>query len=121
MLRSALLIVAGAACCAAQAGDRTLRLAVGERGSIALAENRTTGYSWRIDPSASANLNLLRMEDGGYAPPGADPDRPLVGAPGLHRWSVMALSGGRARIAFVYQRPWEPEPAKRENVVVEIP
>lgn len=103
----------------AQAADRTLRLAPGERASIALKENPSTGYSWRIDKGASSNLAIVRIEDGGFTRDGGDRKPPLVGAPGVHRWTVEALSKGRARIEFVYERPWERKPVERHRVNVD--
>jgi predicted secreted protein len=43
-----------------------------------------------------------------------------MGAPGLHRWSIEAVSAGRARIGFAYRRPWEAQPVRRHDVVVDI-
>lgn len=108
-------------CCGAGAADRALRLSRAQPKSIELKEDRATGYVWRIDPKASSNLDILRIEDNGFSLLASDNDRPLIGAPGVHRWSVEALSNGRARIEFVYQRPWEQAPIERQRVSIDAP
>jgi inhibitor of cysteine peptidase len=102
----------------ADASDAVLKLATGGRASISLTENPSTGYSWRIDREQSANLEILRLDDGGFVR--GDADGPRIGAPGKHRWSVEALSRGRATIGFVYQRPWENAPARTHRVTVQV-
>ena len=101
----------------ASAADRTIKLAVDQETTIALQENPTTGYRWSIDAKASANLALLRIQDRGFAPSAGG--RPLVGAPGVHRWSIGASSAGSASVSFVYGRPWEAAPIRRHSVAIE--
>lgn len=103
----------------AQAAETSLRLTPGKSASIELAENPSTGYSWRVDRKASANLAILRIGEGSARAGGARKP-PLVGAPGVHRWTIEALSKGRARIEFVYERPWEKRPVERHRVDVEV-
>lgn len=105
--------LAMAATCAAAA--ETLRLAPGQSAVFVLVENPSTGYSWEIDPKASAGLDRLQISDDGYKA-GAD----MPGAPGKHAWTIRALSPGKATVAFVYRRPWEPAPVgtRRLGVVV---
>ncbi|HWV40132.1 protease inhibitor I42 family protein [Pseudorhodoplanes sp.] len=99
------------------AADQTLKLVVGQPATIELEENPSTGYSWTIDAQASSNLANLRIDDLGFSH-NADGKR-LVGAPGLHRWSVQATKPGNARVVFVYRRPWETSVARRHEVEVE--
>ena len=98
----------------ARAADQTLKLAVGQPATIELGENPSTGYRWAIDPQTSSNLSILRIEDRGFSP-SAD-GKPRVGAPGVHRWSVLATGPGRASVRFVYRRPWETSVARRHQV-----
>lgn len=114
LLAMILLDLAGA-----RAAEETLRLAPGKRATIALKENPSTGYSWRVDAQASANLAILRIGEGGFTTDDGAGDPPLVGAPGVHRWTIEALSKGRARVEFVYERPWEKKPIERHSVDVE--
>jgi inhibitor of cysteine peptidase len=102
---------------AAHATDQTLKLAVGQQAPIELEENPSTGYRWAIDAQASSNLSILHIDDRGFSH--SVGDKPLLGAPGVHRWNVHATSPGNASITFVYRRPWEPSVARRHQVEVE--
>jgi inhibitor of cysteine peptidase len=108
-----------AACGAAQSADQTFRLARGQQATVELQENPSTGYRWQVDVSSSTNLSILRLEDRGFASGAGDSRKPLLGAPGVHRWSIAALSAGSARVTFVYRRPWESAPVRRHAVAIE--
>jgi predicted secreted protein len=108
--------IATLACRVALAADNILRLAPGESRTIALKENPSTGYVWQIAREASSNLDLLRIADNGFS---HSQGRPLIGRPGVHRWTIGAISKGRARIDFIYERPWEHRPVRRERWIVE--
>lgn len=92
-----------------------LRFSPGESKALELAENPSTGYSWRIDRNASHGLDRVAITDEGH-----EPGPNLPGAPGTHRWRIRALKPGRTTIEFAYQRPWEPAPAERRRVLIEI-
>jgi inhibitor of cysteine peptidase len=93
----------------------TLRLALGKDVRFSLKENPSTGYVWRIDDAASKGMDRVTVVDGGYES-GAD----MPGAPGQHYWTLRANAPGRAMIAFVRQRPWEPAAVetKRLDLVI---
>lgn len=117
MLRQFIAVAAAmSACQGALAAEAVLRLAPGESRTIALKENPSTGYVWRIDRAASSNLDILRIADNGVSRPQSGPP---IGQPGVHRWTIGAISKGRARVAFVYGRPWEQGPVERESWIVE--
>jgi inhibitor of cysteine peptidase len=118
---SSLLIAAALATGgAAHAGDQSFRLAVGRQMPITLQENPSTGYRWQVDTAASHNLSILRIEDKGFSPNGGGSNRPLVGAPGIRRWSIEALRAGQARVSFVHRRPWEAAALRRTDVTIEV-
>jgi inhibitor of cysteine peptidase len=102
----------------ADAADQTLKLAVGQQATIELEENPSTGYRWTIDAKAGVNAAILRIDDRGFSQ-GAAAGKPLLGAPGIHRWSVAATSAGSASVTFVYARSWEAAPIRRHQVTVE--
>jgi inhibitor of cysteine peptidase len=105
-----------AASVTAGAADQTVRLAPHASSVIELQENPSTGYRWSIDAGASVNLSILRIGDLGFSQSGsAHP----IGAPGVHRWRVEAVSTGSASIVFVYRRSWEQAPGRRHEVAVE--
>lgn len=106
-----------AASVGARAADQTFDLTVGQSVTIKLQENPSTGYRWTIDAEASSNLPILRISDLGFSQNASG--KHLLGAPGIHRWSVTAVSAGSASISFVYQRPWEGTPVRRHQVAIE--
>lgn len=70
--------------------------------TITLLENPTTGYQWQYELSDDQTLTVtdlgyeeLAHEDG------------LVGAGGVHRWSISAIGDGEAAIRFTLRQPWE--------------
>jgi inhibitor of cysteine peptidase len=99
----------------AQAGE-AIKLTPGASTIFSLQENVTTGYSWRIDQSASRNLEILSISDGGQS----RGRRGMMGSPGMRHWKIQALAPGHAEIVFVYQRPWEPAPVQTRSVDVEV-
>ncbi|MGO9005390.1 MAG: protease inhibitor I42 family protein [Beijerinckiaceae bacterium] len=118
MFRQFLLVAVSLLVCrGALAEDHALQLSLGEREPIVLEENPTTGYVWRIGAQASSNLAILRIEDGGFSPPGSGSK---IGAPGIHRWTIAALSKGRASLTFVYQRAWEQTSVKIDRWSIEV-
>ncbi len=102
----------------AERSEQTVELAPGGRATVELAENPSTGYVWRFDSQRSKNAVIVRVADQGFAQ--APSDRPLVGAPGRHRWSIEGISAGRAELTFVNLRPWEDTPVREHVVAVDV-
>ncbi len=97
--------------------EDVLRLKLGDSTTIALIENPSTGYSWKLDANSSRGLERIAVEDEAYqAPSGVR--RP--GEPGVHRWTIRARAAGAASLQFTLMRPWEKQPieVRRVNVVV---
>ena len=114
-MKKALLLLAALLVWPGVAAAETLRLAPRASARVELSENPSTGYSWRIDSGSSAGLDHVEIIDGGHQRGASMP-----GAPGKRLWTIRALAPGRAEIAFVYQRPWEPAPVETRRVEVEI-
>ncbi|OPY18373.1 MAG: Chagasin family peptidase inhibitor I42 [Methanomethylovorans sp. PtaU1.Bin093] len=74
-------------------------LKTGEPVTIRLEENPTTGYSWNM--SFTPGLELMKDEFFSSA------DTELVGAGGVHEWTVKANSAGQYNVSGIYKRPWE--------------
>jgi inhibitor of cysteine peptidase len=91
----------------------TVRLAAGATTTIALTQNPSTGYRWRLNGAASRNLSLVRIADAGFTPGASG----RLGAPGLQRFSIAARRPGTAVAVFEYARPWERVAALRRHVV----
>jgi predicted secreted protein len=68
--------------------------------AVILAENPTTGFSWRTwwDPGQA----LRTLYDRYLAPP----EPAVPGRGGLHRWVFKTLQPGVAVLYFQYGRPW---------------
>ncbi|WP_321418830.1 protease inhibitor I42 family protein [uncultured Methanomethylovorans sp.] len=72
---------------------------IGELVIIRLEENPTTGYSWNM--SFTDGLKVVQDEYISSAQAG------VVGAGGVHEWSVQANSAGHYNVSGIYKRPWE--------------
>lgn len=102
----------------AAAADGPVRLAVGGRTIVSLRENPTTGYVWHFDVQGSTNAAIVTVHDLGFERPGSTPS--MVGAPGVHRWSVAGMRRGRARLRFINSRPWEGSAVRQHTIIVEV-
>jgi predicted secreted protein len=102
---------------ATQAADRSIKLSQGQRTTVQLDENPTTGYRWQIDRTKSDNLSIVRIDDLGFSAPEGST---RVGASGVHRWNIEGASAGKARIVFEYLRPWEKEAVRHHEISVEV-
>jgi inhibitor of cysteine peptidase len=101
-----------------QTSKQSVVLAPGASAEIELTENPSTGYVWRFDAQRSKNAGIVKLVDRGYSRPASD--RPPIGAPGRHRWSLEGVSAGHAVLTFVNLRPWEDRPVREHTVAVEV-
>jgi len=73
----------------------------GDRFSIKLPSNATTGYSWDFGtPFDAGYLTLLKTD---YK----NPVTSLAGAGGTQVWVFKAIQSGSTSIRLEYKRPWE--------------
>ncbi len=79
----------------------------GDRFTIELDSNITTGYSWVF--GSAVNENILRLVNSDYIPPKSG----LTGAGGVQIWVFEALQPGTTSITLKYERSWETEPPIR--------
>lgn len=87
-------------------GDERLAVRVGEEVAVTLEENRTTGYSWRLEIPA-ALLEMIGEEHSRSS------DR--AGAGGTVTFRFRASAPGEGRLVAIYERPWEHEPVRRHD------
>lgn len=74
---------------------------IGDRFSIELPSNATTGYSWEFGtPIDTEYLTNVKTD---YI----NPDTTLVGAGGTQVWIFEAIQPGSTTILLEYKRPWE--------------
>lgn len=71
---------------------------IGELITIKLEENPTTGYSWNL---ITDGLKVVKDEYISSAQAG------VVGAGGVHEWTIQASNTGQYNISGIYKRPWE--------------
>jgi predicted secreted protein len=103
----ALLLAAAAAagCSSWSSGPKEtpaeLIVAPGERFTVALDANHSTGFRWElgkpIDGSVLTLVDAQYEEEASAAP----------GTGGKEVWTFDAAAPGWARIQFIYRRPWE--------------
>ncbi len=96
--------------------SRTIEVAVGERFSILLDSNPTTGYSWQTSGPTVSRGVVFTVSD--YEAPRTN----LAGAPGKERLTFTAESAGIEKLTFHYLRPWEKntEPARTVTFTVVV-
>lgn len=99
-----------------QGDEQQMQARVGDKISLELTANPTTGYQWQRVESRQEDLVRFVSRDFTAAAPGR------LGSGGMETWQFMALKPGRAYIEFEYVRPWEGEtlPAQRKTIIVEI-
>jgi predicted secreted protein len=93
--------------------DTQLKMAVGARLVVRLAENPTTGYRWRHTVTEQGVIEWLEEE---YVSHGH-----LPGSPGCRSISFRALRPGSSAIEFLLRRSWESKPPlKSLRVFVDV-
>ncbi len=99
---------------------KTIKVKAGETVVIKLAGNPSTGYTWKLDSSATpAGLTLGKLD---FTTPPQPPGQIRVGAGGTYQMRVEAKSVGSNKVELSYLRPWEKnKPAyKTFSVTIEV-
>jgi predicted secreted protein len=100
---------AGRVACPTPAASYELRL--GEKMSISLASNPSTGYAWAWENRG----NVTHIDSIGWS---FRPNRPLMpGSGGCETWTFTAKALGTDSLRMVYRRPWEAGSALQTRVV----
>lgn len=96
---------------------KTIQIKQGDSFCLRLKENPSTGYSWKL--SLSRGLRLLSTE---YYPPDSSKSgqRLIVGAAGLHSWTIKAMAKGSQQVKGIYRRPWEKETGREQAFILNI-
>ncbi|HEX9952485.1 MAG TPA: protease inhibitor I42 family protein [Rubricoccaceae bacterium] len=97
---------------------RAVRLAVGQRVTVTLDSNPTTGYGWALADSAGGTLT--RDGEPVYTQAPADPG--MVGVGGEQVWTFRAVRAGAGTLRLEYGRSFEPdaEPVETFSAPVEV-
>ena len=91
----------GARVYAETASGTTIRAKVGDRITVTLRENPTTGYKWEM--KLGPGLTLVGDE---FVGPSPSPS-PLMGAGGTHSWVFRVDKAGTLTLTGLYVRPLE--------------
>ena len=94
---------------------RTLHLERGDKFTVTLQSNPTTGYQWKFGtPPYDDTVMILHGDN--YIPPQGE----LCGAPRKRSLTFLAQKSGRTGLRLIYVRPWEKdqEPANEFNLMV---
>lgn len=93
----------------------TVTLRPGQRLTVRLRGNPTTGFVWEALPGAESVL--ARQGDPQFTADGS-----ALGAGGVYRFAFRAISAGEAPLEFSYHRPFEKgaAPARTFRVTVEV-
>jgi predicted secreted protein len=92
---------------------------VGDKLSIALAENAGTGYAWRITKSPAKSV-LTKSVDGHVEPTPEPTGPPMAGRPGEHRWVFDAVGRGTTSIVLGLFPPGGGEASETFSVPVKV-
>lgn len=96
-------------------GGKILRLKHGDRLTVTLEGNRTTGHTWEVMPVDDAVLKQLDEVE-------YKPISNKLGAPGKFTFRFETTTFGQQTLKLVYHRPWETtvSPAKTFEVTVVV-
>ncbi len=82
-------------------GADAVAVKTGERFTVTLAANASTGFTWRL--ARPLDERVVRLVEVAYRAP----DAKLAGAGGAELWTFEAAGAGAATIELEYVRPWE--------------
>jgi inhibitor of cysteine peptidase len=82
--------------------EKEVTLAAGEKLSVSLGSNGTTGYSWN-EKAVNSDTNVVKQ----LSHERITPQTRMVGAGGTEVWTFEAVKAGNAILDFSYGRPWQ--------------
>jgi inhibitor of cysteine peptidase len=91
-----------------------VKLGVGERATIELEANPSTGYQW--EPTTEPDAAVVRVVSDTYTAGPSD----RVGAAGTQKIVVEGVAAGNTTLELGYVRPWETDTAPAETATFEI-
>ena len=85
--------------------SKTVEVNAGDRLTVVLCSNPTTGFQWSEETQIS-DSSVLKQEVHEFVGPESEPPPP-PGTPGLQAWTFQTLKPGSSTIYVEYSRPWE--------------
>ena len=114
------LLMTLAACSAAAVeldateNGQSVEVASGEKITITLEGNPTTGYSWEVSEIDAAVAELAGEPD-------YKTDSKMLGSGGVYTFTFKAIAPGTTSIKLIYHRSWEDaEPEKVYEVTLNV-
>lgn len=87
----------------------------GDKLTITLEENPTTGYVWTLKVGTE---NIVALESDEYI--ATQTSENIVGSGGNHIWNFKGVSPGETVLTFKYYRPWEKEDTAIETRIFTV-
>ena len=87
----------------------------GDKLTITLEENPTTGFVWMLKMGTE---NIVSLESDEYIP--VQTSENVVGSGGNHVWIFKGISKGETVLTFKYYRPWEKEDTAIETRIFTV-
>ena len=91
---------------------QTIKTKSGDKFSVVLEANLTTGYLWEVNFD-SIYIQLINRKYTPYFPE-------KIGAGGEETFNFLALKSGETKITFSYLRPWEKEKPPLKKKIYKI-
>jgi predicted secreted protein len=86
----------------------------GQKFTIILGANHTTGYRWEL--SSSIDKNIVELIGSVYEAS----DSQKIGSGGRELWTFLAKGPGKTKVSFKYFRPWEKQAGPAKTTSFEI-
>jgi len=91
-----------------QGNGQSVELDTGQKLTVSLAGNPTTGYSWEVSEIDPAVVELVGEPD-------YKTDSKLIGSGGVYTFVFKGVAPGQSSIKLVYHRSWEEGVAPEEE------
>ena len=85
--------------------SKTIEVNAGDRLTVVLCSNPTTGFQWSEEAEIS-DSTVLKQEVHEFVGPESEPPPP-PGTPGLEAWTFQTLKKGTSTVSMEYSRLWE--------------
>jgi len=99
------------------AAGSTVELRPGQKLTVSLPGNPTTGFVWEMVPGAGS---ILASQGEGQFSAASTGASAKLGAGGIYRFDFVAVDSGNAPLKFIYRRSFEKEVAPAQSFEVTV-
>lgn len=98
-----------------QGNGQSVELKAGQKLTVSLAGNPTTGYSWEVSEIDPAVVELVGEPD-------YKTDSKMLGSGGVYTFTFKAAAAGTTNLKLIYHRSWEEgvDPEKVYEVTLNV-